>query len=113
MLINNTGNESEHVKFVSYSGKYPNLCSGILILDIDGKEVKFGNSYLSKEKIYDSFWTSGGSCGFRNGYSESYVNHGEWEINVDMIPDEYKKYASEIDDVFNSNVPNGCCGGCL
>lgn len=33
---------SEHVKFISYSGKYPSLCCGELILEIDGKEYSFG-----------------------------------------------------------------------
>ena len=27
------------VEFVSYSGRYPNLCSGTLVLRIDGKTV--------------------------------------------------------------------------
>ena len=113
MLVGNVSEATNHVKFVSYSGEYPNLCSGILILNIDGEEVKFGSSYLDKgSKMYESFWSSGGRC-VRNGYSESYVDHGDWEINIDALPDKYKKYASEIDDVFNSNVRHGCCGGCL
>lgn len=28
MLINRNNNETNHVEFVSYSGKWPNLCSG-------------------------------------------------------------------------------------
>ena len=28
MLINSNNNETNHVKFVSYTGKWPNLCSG-------------------------------------------------------------------------------------
>lgn len=28
----------ERVEFVSYTGKWPNLCSGILTLNIDGVE---------------------------------------------------------------------------
>lgn len=31
-----------HVKFVNYTGRYPNLCNGILTLEIDGKEEVFG-----------------------------------------------------------------------
>jgi hypothetical protein len=55
----------------------------------------------------------GGSCGFMNNYSESFVDQGEWRIDVDRLPDKYKKYAAEIDEVFNANVEYGCCGGCL
>jgi hypothetical protein len=41
------------------------------------------------------------------------VNSGEWIINESEIPEKYKKYALEIDEVFNDNVQQGCCGGCL
>lgn len=106
------------VKFISYTGKYPNLCNGVLTLEIDGEEVRFGHDYSIFESWrtdgnYDSFWISGGDCGFYGFYKETYVNDGEWEINVDMLPDKYKKYADEIADTFNSNVKYGCCGGCL
>lgn len=114
MLVNINSKSSEHVKFVSYTGKYPNLCSGILTLEIDGKEYTFGNDYFNPNKVdYDKFWSSGGNCGFTNNYASSYVNDGEWNIDYEEIPDEFKKYAHEIDEVFNENVPQGCCGGCL
>lgn len=35
--------DSGHIKFISYTGKYPNLCSGVLTLEIDGRIIKFGN----------------------------------------------------------------------
>lgn len=114
MLINNNFNNNGHVEFVSYTGKWPSLCMGLLTLKIDGKEVKFGYDPSSCScGNYGSFWRSGGCCGFSNNYSESYVDTGEWYIDVDDIPDIYMKYAREIDDVFNENVPWGCCGGCL
>lgn len=50
---------------------------------------------------------------FNNDYTEHYITENEWIVNVDDLPDEYKKYAEEIDNVFNENVPYGCCGGCL
>ena len=92
-----------NVKFISYTGKWPNLCSGDLTLEINGKTYKFGYG-----QEYPSFWTSGGSCSIRHG-----VSYGEWEIDVDDLPEELRKYALEIDRVFNENVDYGCCGGCL
>lgn len=35
------------VKFVSYDGEYPNLCSGTLVLNVDGKDVTFPKYCLS------------------------------------------------------------------
>ena len=112
----NDEHDTEHIKFVSYTGKYPNLCSGILTLLIDGVQCKFGHSFWDNDndnEEYPSFWSSGGNCGFHNNYSESYVNTGEWIINEEDLPKQFRKYVKEIDEVFNSNVRNGCCGGCL
>ena len=112
MLINNKNNPDNHVKFVLYTGKYPNLCRGTLTLEIDGEIVHFSNSYIHSQ-YYDGFWRTGGESGFKKDYSDAYVTTGEWIIDVDMLPDKYKKYAAEIDEVFNANVEYGCCGGCL
>lgn len=105
-----------HVKFIEYTGKYPTLCMGVLVLEIDGQRYYFGYDYDGKYKdvkMLPQFWVSGGGCGFRNNYSESYVNHDDWRIDVDYLPKEFHPYAEEIDELFNENVPYGCCGGCL
>lgn len=47
-----------HVKFISYDGKYPNLCRGVLILNIDGKNYSFGYNW-NRETDFTSFWYSG------------------------------------------------------
>lgn len=94
---------SEHVKFISYTGKFPCLCMGQLTLEIDGKTVTFGDG-----GDHYSFWSSGG------GITADYENYyGKWEIEEDELSEEYRKYAKEIDKVFNENVPYGCCGGCI
>ena len=108
MLINKNNNTNSHVKFVNYTGRYPNLCSGILTLEIDGTEYTFGSSWQKPEANFDKFWCSGG--GITRNY-EAYSD--EWQINVDDLPEQFRKYATEIDDVFNSNVRWGCCGGCI
>lgn len=105
MLVNTNANTAEsHIKFISYTGKWPNLCSGILTLEIDGKKARFGYGTLNSP-----FWLSGG--GLNPNYEGAY--QGEWKIDVDRIPEEYRKYASEIDRAFNENVEWGCCGGCI
>lgn len=111
MLINSNV-ESERVRFVSYTGRFPNLCGGILTLLIEGKEVRFGHNYLIADSWktdgnYSPFWRSGGEL------DKDYCAYsGEWEIDVESLPEEYKKYSKEIDEIFNNEVPHGCCGGC-
>lgn len=94
MLVNNNTNSSR-VKFISYTGKYPNLCRGTLTLEIDGKQYKFGGN-----SDFEEFWRPSGEY------------PSEWEINVNKIPSQFKELAFEIDTVFNENVEWGCCGGC-
>ena len=84
------------VEFVSYTGKYPNLCRGVLTLCIDGEEVRFGHNYgvfesWKTDGNYDEFWVTGGECGFYNGWSDAYVNYGEWIVDEDELPAKYKK----------------------
>ena len=97
------------IKFISYDGKFPNLCSGRLVLSVDCIPYTFGY----RPYDYEPFWSSGGSCGFYNNYEDSYITYGKWTINAGRLPEELKQYANEIIELFNSNVPYGCCGGCL
>lgn len=91
------------IEFVSYSGKYPNLCSGILVLEIDGEIVEFPSGILS----------SGGCVYFDEDWME-YVKQGHWSISpFSDFPKKYHSRISEIEDVINDNIPWGCCGGCV
>ena len=99
--------ESKHVEFVSYSGEYPNLCRGELVLRIDGDTVVFG---LGENKL-KRFWSPGGEITYEEDWT-SHITTGEWIIFKDNLPEKYQKYADEIDEVFNMNVPYGRCGGC-
>lgn len=77
MLINCNNNDTKHVNFVSYTGEWPNLCSGVLTLEIDGKEITFGYGFNSKDKpTYRPFWSSGG--GLMPNYEGAW--QGEWQI---------------------------------
>lgn len=118
------------IEFVLYDGAYPVLCSGKLIVRIDGKEVSFGQTkhypgLNTPDQLadYPSFWHSGGSCGFDGDYSEEIViSDIPWELSWDDDTVDYyrKEYPPEIWEiipeilkVMNEHVPGGCCGGCL
>jgi len=123
------------LEFVEYTGKYPNLCSGILVLKVDGKEyifngkrvdgelrkfnISFGNNTSDYENgklkpgLYEGFWTSGGGVYYDSDTGDEGVEKGPWEIHSFALPDELKPYAEEIGELFNDHVPCGCCGGCL
>lgn len=87
------------VKFINYSGAYPNLCSGILTLEIDGKVVKFPKCCMH----------SRGYISFDSDWNEI-IEEGDWSVD---IPEEYLEYKEEILQVVNDNIPKGCCGGCI
>lgn len=99
------------VKFISYDGEWPNLCSGILTLEIDGKTVTFGSNNCCD---YDRFWISGGCCSFKSHTNETFIERDEWKFDDDeYFPNEYLNYYEEIKKLFNDNVEFGCCGGCI
>ena len=93
--------QQQRLKFVSYDGAYPNLCSGTLKMKLDGKIITFPSYCLS----------SGGSVWFDDDWSE-HVEEGEWTISKfpKDFPEELKEYAQEL---VNENVEPGCCGGCV
>lgn len=93
--------QQQRLKFVSYDGAYPNLCSGTLKMELDGKIITFPSHSLC----------SGGSVWFDDNWSE-HVEAGEWTISgfPKDFPEELKEYAQEL---VNQNVSFGCCGGCV
>lgn len=98
------------IKFVSYNGKAPNLCSGVLILLIDGKEISFGPKFLGTD--YNAFWSSGGCITIIG--DEAYSSTGLWELKENRLPEFLKDHGKELIDLFNDNVGEyGCCGGCI
>lgn len=88
------------VEFVSYNGKFPNLCSGTLIIRVNGEEFTLEAPCLQ----------SGGECGFDEEWNE-YIETGDWRLCG--LPDDLEQYGDEILKVVNENVPHGCCGGCI
>ena len=130
MLVNKKNLNTSRVKFISYTGEYPTLCSGVLTLEIDGKEYKFGHNFLTyhydkktqtliytdedpNNPNFNSFWSSGGCVSHDEDWNWE-VEHNEWEIDVNELPEQFWDVAAEIDEVINSGViPEGCCGGCI
>lgn len=96
------------IKFVSYDGRYPNLCSGKLTLKIDDKEMTFGY-----HGDYPSFWCSGGHVWADKDWNFT-VESGPWEFSaIGDLPDFLKGHEQELINIFNDNVDWGCCGGCV
>ena len=87
------------VEFVSYDGEYPNLCSGQLVLKINGQVRVLPRYCLS----------SGGSVWFDNDWDE-HVETGSWSID---LPEDLEPLRKEIEECINENIPYGCCGGCV
>ena len=82
-------------EFVSYTGEWPNLCSGTMTFKVDGKEY-----YIERLE----------STGGLNKDYEPYI--GKWKINKDKLPEELKPYLKDIEKLANDNIELGCCGGC-
>ena len=59
MLIG-TKSKPTHVRFIEYTGKYPSLCMGVLVLEINGQRYYFGYDYDlwndDGEFIGDNWW---------------------------------------------------------
>lgn len=91
---------SEAVEFVSYDGKYPNLCSGLLKLKVFGKEV---------ELTSECFMSGGHIERDKDGF---FVCQGDWEVDETELPDELKPLKGQIERCMNDNIEHGCCGGC-
>lgn len=89
------------IEFISYTGKWPVLCSGELTFKINGKQ------YTAENLI------SGGEIGFKHGYSDEYIKKGPWSLSEDSLPDEIKPCKRLITKMVNENVEQGCCGGCI
>lgn len=105
---------ARNIEFVYYTGEYPNLCSGTLCLKIDGKEETFGYDWGEGNPKHETFWCSGGSVTFDDEWNEE-IEQGPWGFDFDRIKELNLTQEEEeiIEKLFNENVPQGCCGGCV
>ena len=123
------------IKFISYDGKYPHLCSGVLTGNIDGQLYAFcsitehdpthfrlfwkGRECLRNipnlTLVYGVYFISGGTC----DWDSMRETKGKWTIDLehavraDGKPFLLKGIAGELSDVMNEHVEWGCCGGCF
>ena len=83
------------VKFVSYNGRYPNLCSGTLVLSLDGIPYIFPRYCLE----------SGGSVTFDQHWNED-VSEGEWMITdwPEDWPEEAQQKAAQVNAGLSNNT---------
>ena len=89
------------IEFVTYDGKYPNLCSGILTLRVDGNLWSRGHCLIS-----------GGECWWDSDAREEVYVHGSWSF-LDFKDEFSNEERQEISRLVNENVEWGCCGGCM
>lgn len=83
---------------IEYNGKYPNRCSGHLIVWLDDEKYDFGKYCLN----------SGGYCNYHSGE----IKNGPWTVEEwpDNFPEIYKLH---VEKTINEEIPWGCCGGCI
>jgi hypothetical protein len=92
--------KKQKVKFISYSGTYPCLCNGILILEVEGVQYK------------EFLLHSRGECYWDSEKQEECHEYGPWSVL--QWPDNFpKKLKKEALKVINDNIEQGCCGGCM
>ena len=127
------------IEFVSYEGKFPNLCEGLLVVRIDGRLYAFSSYY---DSMYRSFWNrfnrtealeddsitkvfgfylkSGGRIDWGEDGENPKIVKGKWIIDDKSMKLENGvrfilsgEQKSELEKVINQNIEFGCCGGCV
>ena len=97
-----------NIKFISYTGKYPDRCNGVLTLLIDGAEHTF--CPLTKGAEHGKIWSSGGNC---RTCEKGAWTHDWFDAECDDLDYHFGEgFSDRLIEVMNDNVPYGCCGGC-
>ena len=127
------------IEFVSYDGEFPTLCSGLLVVRIDGR--MYALCPYSDRSLYRGFWSrynrteileddriikvfgfyleSGGRIDWGDDGERPEIVQGEWTIDDETMKLENGvrfilsgEQKSELEKVINQNIEFGCCGGC-
>lgn len=131
--------EYRMIEFVSYEGKFPNLCEGLLVVRIDGKLYAFSpyydsmyRSFLNRfnrtealeddsiTKVSGFYLRSGGYIDWGEDGENPKIVKGKWIIDDKAMKLENGErfilsgeQKSELEKVINQNIEFGCCGGCV
>ena len=89
------------MEFISYTGRYPTLCSGTLVIRVGDKHYHLDHVLRSGGSIHDPV---------TGDYD---AVEGDWLIDEDDLPEELRSYVDDITRLVNDNVEHGCCGGCI
>ena len=127
------------IEFVSYEGKFPNLCEGLLVVRIDGRLYAFSpyydsmyRSFLNRfnrtealeddsiTKVSGFYLRSGGYIDWGEDGENPKIVKGKWIIDDKSMKLENGErfilsgeQKSELEKVINQNIEFGCCGGCV
>nr|DAK19891.1 MAG TPA: hypothetical protein [Caudoviricetes sp.] len=93
------------IEFVSYDGKFPNLCNGVLTIKVDGVLYSLKNCLMVN--------------GFSHfdPYADDYRTY-PWTLdtyNFKLAASEIKFTKEEVnylEKLCNEHIPHGHCGGC-
>lgn len=88
------------LEFVSYDGKWPNLCSGMLCFKLGGK------LYVWENPLH-----SNGYVEYRGPGTNYTTVEGPWVVTFPKDFPEFLRPA--VTEMVNENVEHGCCGGCI
>jgi len=105
-----------NIKFVSYDGKFPNLCGGKLVF------IAVFSSGIEKTYTWENCLRPGGHI-HKNNRGDWESSDGPWEVispyDDDMIYPEtalFRNFTPMVMEyltkVVNEKIDWGCCGGC-
>jgi len=101
----------QDIKIVSYTGRWPNLCSGILTFRTYSPG---GHSTLY---AWDNVLESNGTCCASNDYEPT---EGPWSVRWDPYDPKTRREMEAfgpaaralLEKRINDSLEKGCCGGC-